>query len=159
MNKSQQKNSNVSRRRVLGGLGLAAFMPLLPEVGLAQGAPAAGGAGAPAGRSQLPLKTPGLEHMGVVVPDVTVAAKFYGRVFNPEVHKEKEPPLRYYVTLGVGYLALGTRANESRTFFDHFCALVEDYDAKAMAEELTAKVCPPAASESFRIPTASASSF
>jgi catechol 2,3-dioxygenase-like lactoylglutathione lyase family enzyme len=144
---AQQKNSNVSRRRVLGGLGLAALMPLLPELSQAQGAPSAGGAAAAGasptqGRSQLPLKTPGLEHMGVVVPDVTAAAKFYGRVFNPEVHKEKDPPLRYYVTLGVGYLALGSRANEPRTFFDHFCALVEDYDAPAMAEELKAKGLP-----------------
>lgn len=74
--------------------------------------------------------------MGTVVPDVAAAGKFYGRVFNPELHKEKEPPLRYYVTLGVGYLALGSRGNEQRAFFDHFCALVENYDGRAMGEEL-----------------------
>jgi len=113
----------LSRRSLLSGLGLAALLPAVPAITRAQA-------------SQLPLKTTGLEHMGTVVPDVTVAAKFYGRIFNPEVYKEKDPPLRYYVTLGVGYLALGSRANESRTFFDHFCALVQDYDGKAMASEL-----------------------
>jgi catechol 2,3-dioxygenase-like lactoylglutathione lyase family enzyme len=80
--------------------------------------------------------------MGVIVPDVTAAGKFYGRLFNPELHKEKELPLRYYVTLGVGYLALGSRANESRVYFDHFCALVQDYNAPAMAEELKAAGLP-----------------
>ena len=52
--------------------------------------------------SQLPLRTTGLEHIGVIVPDVTASATFYSRLFNPELHKEKESPLRYYVTLGVG---------------------------------------------------------
>jgi catechol 2,3-dioxygenase-like lactoylglutathione lyase family enzyme len=80
--------------------------------------------------------------MGTVVPDVAAAARFYGRLFNPEVYKEKEAPLRYYVTLGVGYLALGSRANESRAFFDHFCALVQDYDGPAMAQQLKAEDLP-----------------
>jgi catechol 2,3-dioxygenase-like lactoylglutathione lyase family enzyme len=118
---------------VLSGLGLAALLPVVPATTRAQSA---------ATGSQLPLKSTGLEHMGTVVPDVTVAAKFYSRIFNPEVHKEKEPPLRYYVTLGVGYLALGSRANEPRAFFDHFCALVQDYNPPAMAEELKAAGLP-----------------
>jgi catechol 2,3-dioxygenase-like lactoylglutathione lyase family enzyme len=96
----------------------------------------------PAGGSQLPLKTTGLEHMGTVVPDVEAAGKFNGRLFNPELYKEKEPPLRYYVTLGVGYLALGSRANQPKAFFDHYCALVQDYNAPAMAEELKSKGLP-----------------
>src|SRR5262249_10453920 len=85
---------------------------------------------------QLPLKTTGLEHLGTVVPDVTAAGKFYGRLFNPELHKEKDSPLRYYVPLGVGYLALGSRPNQTHAFFDHFCALVQDYDAPPMSEQL-----------------------
>jgi catechol 2,3-dioxygenase-like lactoylglutathione lyase family enzyme len=116
---------------MLQGLGLAALLPIVPAIGRAQGAGA-----------QLPLKTTGLEHMGTVVPDVEAAGRFYGRLFNPELHKEKDPPLRYYVTLGVGYLALGSRANQPKAFFDHFCALVQDYDAKAMAEELKTKGLP-----------------
>src|SRR5262245_361955 len=131
--KSQARRADetLSRRRVLGGIGAAALLPFVPELICAQDASA-----------QLPLKTTGLEHMGTVVPDVEAAAKFYGRLFNPELHKEKDPPLRYYVTLGVGYLAFGSRANEPRTFFDHFCALVQDYNAPAMAEELKSKGLP-----------------
>jgi catechol 2,3-dioxygenase-like lactoylglutathione lyase family enzyme len=98
---------------------------------------------APAPPSQLPLKTTGLEHLGTVVPDVEAAGRFYGRLFDPQLYKEKEPPLRYYVRLGVGYLALGSRANQPRAFFDHFCALVQDYDARAMAQQLEAEGLPP----------------
>jgi len=125
--------SALSRRTVLQGLGLAALAPLASGAALAQSAGA---------KSQLPLKTTGLEHMGTVVPDVEAAGKFYGRVFNPELYKEKDPPLRYYVTLGVGYLALGSRANQTHAFFDHFCALVEDYDPAAMAEQLKGEGLP-----------------
>ena len=123
----------LSRRTLLQGLGLAALAPLASGSALAQSA---------AAKSQLPLRTTGLEHMGTVVPDVEAAGKFYGRVFNPELYKEKDPPLRYYVTLGVGYLALGARANQTHAFFDHFCALVEDYDAPAMAEQLKSEGLP-----------------
>jgi len=129
--KIQQVRVALSRRAVLGGMGLAALPIIAPALTLAQDAPASS-----LGRSQLPLRTTGLEHMGCVVPDVTVAAKFHSRVFNTEVHKEKELPLRYYVTMGVGYIAFGSRPNQTRSFFDHFCALVEDYDRDAMDAEL-----------------------
>jgi catechol 2,3-dioxygenase-like lactoylglutathione lyase family enzyme len=74
--------------------------------------------------------------MGVVVPDVAAAGRFYSRVFNPDLHKEQELPLRYYVTLNPGYIALGSRANQTRAFFDHYCALVEDYDPVSMTDQL-----------------------
>jgi len=124
--------SAFSRRALLHGVGLAALAPLLPLDAFAQST--APEASSPP--SQLPLKTTGLEHLGTVVPDVAAAGKFYGRLFNPELYKEKDPPLRYYVTLGVGYLALGSRPNQPHAFFDHFCALVENYDGPAMAEQL-----------------------
>jgi catechol 2,3-dioxygenase-like lactoylglutathione lyase family enzyme len=140
----------LTRRTMLRGLGLVAFLPIVSSLASAQGAGAAGapGAGAAGTReagaagAQLPLKTTGLEHMGTVVPDVEAAGKFYGRLFNPELDKEKEPPLRYYVTLGVGYLALGTRANQPKAFFDHFCALVQDYNPQGMGDELKSKGLP-----------------
>ncbi|MEJ0035851.1 MAG: VOC family protein [Gammaproteobacteria bacterium] len=135
-------SAELSRRTMLRGLGLAALLPIVPSLVSAQGAGAGPASGAAPSAPQLPLKTTGLEHMGTVVPDVEAAGKFYGRLFNPELYKEKEPPLRYYVTLGVGYLALGTRANQPKAFFDHFCALVTDYNAPAMAEELKAKGLP-----------------
>lgn len=140
--KPQAADPALTRRTMLRGLGLAALLPIVPSIGDAQGPSAPPAAGtAPAG-PQLPLKTTGLEHMGTVVPDVEAAGKFYGRLFNPELHKEKEPPLRYYVTLGVGYLALGSRANQPKAFFDHFCALVQDYNGPAMSEELKTKGLP-----------------
>jgi catechol 2,3-dioxygenase-like lactoylglutathione lyase family enzyme len=130
----------VSRRALLGGLGFAALIPSASV--LAAPATTAATHEAPRGASQLPLKTTGLEHLGTVVPDVAAAGKFYGRLFNPDLYKEKDPPLRYYVRLGVGYLALGSRANQTHAFFDHFCALVQDYDAAAMAEQLKAEGLP-----------------
>jgi catechol 2,3-dioxygenase-like lactoylglutathione lyase family enzyme len=91
----------------------------------------------------LPLDTFGLEHIGTVVPDVTRAAKFYSRVFNPDVYKERAEPLRYYVTLDPGYIALGSRAGESQAFIDHDCALLKEYDRGAMARRLEAEGLPP----------------
>jgi catechol 2,3-dioxygenase-like lactoylglutathione lyase family enzyme len=91
----------------------------------------------------LPLDTYGLEHLGTVVPDVTRAAKFFGAVFNPVLYKEREPPLRYYVTLDPGYIALGSRENETRAFIDHDCALLERYDRAAMAARLVKEGLPP----------------
>jgi len=130
--------SLLSRRTFLGALSVAAVTPLTPLAAHAQrSAPSA----LPGG-SQLPLRTTGLEHIGAVVPDVAAAGKFYARLFNPELHKEKAPPLRYYATLNPGYIALGSRANAPRAFFDHFCALVEDYDAAAMTQELAAAGLP-----------------
>lgn len=134
--KSPRGAATYTRRGVLGGMGLAALAPWLPALSRAQGA------ATPAGASQLPIRTTGLEHLGMVVPDVAAAGKFYGRVFNPQLFKEQKPPLRYYVTLGVGYLALGSRANQPHAFFDHFCALVQDYDPKAMAAQLQAEGLP-----------------
>jgi catechol 2,3-dioxygenase-like lactoylglutathione lyase family enzyme len=90
----------------------------------------------------LPLDTLGLEHIGTVVPDVTRAAVFYSRVFNPELYKERDEPLRYYVTLDPGYIALGSRENEPRAFIDHDCALLKTYDRAAMARRLEADGLP-----------------
>ena len=70
--------------------------------------------------SALPLDTLGLEHIGTVVPDVSRAAKFYSRVFNPALYRERAEPLRYYVTLDPGYIALGSRANAHDAFIDGF---------------------------------------
>jgi catechol 2,3-dioxygenase-like lactoylglutathione lyase family enzyme len=115
-----------SRRAFLGAAGATAATGVLPA---SQGA-------------ELPLRSTGLEHLGMWVRDVAASGAFYGRLFNPLLHKEKEDPLRYYVPLGVGYLALGA-AGERTPQVDHYCALVEGYDPKAMAELLQAKGLPP----------------
>jgi catechol 2,3-dioxygenase-like lactoylglutathione lyase family enzyme len=85
---------------------------------------------------ELPLRTTGLEHIGMLVPDVTKAAQFYGRLFNPAVHKEADPPLRYYVVLGKGYIALGSRDTAPDPAIDHYCVLLEKYDREAMDTRL-----------------------
>jgi catechol 2,3-dioxygenase-like lactoylglutathione lyase family enzyme len=135
--------TSLSRRLLLEGLAVAALAPLSVARSRAQGVTLPPGAAEPAAASQLPLRTTGLEHMGTIVPDVETAGRFYARLFNPEIYKEKDPPLRYYVTLGVGYLALGTHGAAPKGYFDHFCALVEDYDPKGMAEQLKAQGLPP----------------
>ncbi len=115
-----------SRREALSGLG-----------GLAAAAlPGAAWGQAPAA---LPLRATLLEHMGSVVPDVEAAARFHSTLFNPAIRTEQQPvPLRLYVDLNGGYLAFGSRPDEPRAFFDHFCALIADYDSEAVAARLRA---------------------
>jgi catechol 2,3-dioxygenase-like lactoylglutathione lyase family enzyme len=71
-----------------------------------------------------------------------VQGRFYGKVFNPALHKEKDPPLRLYVPLSLkepkpplSYIAIGA-ANGRPIQIDHYCALVEGYNPAAMAERL-----------------------
>lgn len=134
-----------SRRAVLAGAGLAvAARFAAPSRAVAQpqsGAPQAEPTAAQIAAA-LPLDTLGLEHIGTVVPDVTRAARFYSSVFNPVLYKERDEPLRYYVTLDPGYIALGSRANEPRAFIDHDCALLRSYDRAAMARRLEADGLP-----------------
>jgi catechol 2,3-dioxygenase-like lactoylglutathione lyase family enzyme len=120
---SQETTSMFSRRQALAlaGPALAAFWPAR---GLAQD-------------QQLPLRTTGLEHIGVTVPDPEATAKFFGRIFDPQLFQEKDPPPRFYVKLGTGYLAVGGSASESPRI-DHICALVQDYKAQEMRKSLEA---------------------
>lgn len=139
------KTGHSTRREFLAGTIVG--VPLLSSVGAAaQGRGARGGQNASAG-PQLPLRSTGLEHMGLTVPDVAASGEFYGRLLNPALHREAEPPLRYYVTLGVGYLALGSvviatgdaagdAAPPRAAFIDHFCALADGYNPQAFRAEL-----------------------
>src|SRR3974390_1590837 len=74
----------------------------------------------------LPLSTTGIEHFGFTVPDPEATAKFYGRIFDGQLFQEKDPPPRFYVKLGSGYLAFGRNPTASPSI-DHFCALVDGY--------------------------------
>lgn len=83
----------------------------------------------------LPLQTAALEHLGMTVPDPKAAAEFYGRIFDPQLFQERDPPLRYYVRLGSAYIAFGgsgdprggaADANQPARI-DHFCVLVKNY--------------------------------
>lgn len=83
----------------------------------------------------LPLHTTGLEHIGMTVPDQEATAKFYGRIFDPQLFQERDPPPRFYVRTGTSYIAFGGGAGMPARI-DHFCALVEDYKAQEMRKSL-----------------------
>jgi catechol 2,3-dioxygenase-like lactoylglutathione lyase family enzyme len=93
---------------------------------------------------ELPLVTTGLEHIGMVVPSVEATARFYSSVFNPEMQKEKDAPLRYYVMTGTGYIAIGSRDSVPEPKVDHYCTLVRGYDRERMNATLAAKGMPAA---------------
>lgn len=74
----------------------------------------------------LPVQNTGLEHFGLTVPDPEAAARFYGRIFDPQLFQERDPPPRFYVKLGTGYFAFGGN-KDAVPHIDHFCALVDGY--------------------------------
>ncbi len=71
------KTNEYTRRRTLQLLGAGAATWI---------------AGSVAGASELPIKTSGLEHIGMQVPDQEATAKFYGRIFDPQLFQEKIRP-------------------------------------------------------------------
>ena len=85
------------------------------------------------GPGPLPLQTTGLEHVGMTVPDQKASAEWYGRIFDPQLFQERDPPARYYVRMGSAYIAFGgTPATDATPKIDHFCALVKDYKPDEM---------------------------
>ena len=90
----------------------------------------------PGGRDRagaLPLHTTGLEHIGMTVPDQKASAEWYGRIFDPQLFQERDPPPRFYVRMGTAYIAFGgTPATDPTPKIDHFCALVKDYKPDEM---------------------------
>jgi catechol 2,3-dioxygenase-like lactoylglutathione lyase family enzyme len=135
MKHPENNNSNVSRRAFLGGV--AAIGPSLLLGSRAFADEVLNG-------DELPLHTTGLEHIGMVVPDVEAAARFYSSLFNPDMQKEKDAPLRYYVMTGTGYIAIGSRPNVTESKVDHYCTLVRGYDREKMNSKLAAKGMPAA---------------
>jgi catechol 2,3-dioxygenase-like lactoylglutathione lyase family enzyme len=100
--------------------------------------PAPSPAGQPSGPA-LPLKTTGLEHIGITVPNPEAMANFYGRIFDPQLFKERDIANRFYCRMGKAYLAFGTNANVTEPKIDHICALVEDYRAQDVRAALAAQ--------------------
>lgn len=74
----------------------------------------------------LPLRTSGLDHLSITVPDAVRAATFYGRIFDPQVFHERTGVQRYYVRLGAAYIAFGPRA-DATPYIDHIAAGVIDF--------------------------------
>ena len=133
MTSHKEKNMpyvNRSRRALLGAAAAIAPMAVLGSRAWAEEALKG---------DELPLKTTGLEHFGMVVPDVEAAARFYSSVFNPDMQKEKDAPLRYYVMTGTGYIAIGSRPGVTESKIDHYCTLVRGYDRDRMNSALEAK--------------------
>jgi catechol 2,3-dioxygenase-like lactoylglutathione lyase family enzyme len=125
----------VSRRALLGGAAIVAPAMMLGSRAFSQ---------EELKGDELPLRTTGLEHIGMVVPSVEAAARFYSSVFNPDMQKEKDPPLRYYVMTGTGYIAIGSRPNVTESKVDHYCTLVRVYNRDLMNATLAKKGMAPA---------------
>src|SRR5690349_1356525 len=84
------------------------------------------GTGAAAQSKLLPLKSSGLDHLSITVPDAVATATFYGKIFDPQVFHERTGVQRYYVRIGSAYLALGPQANAT-PHIDHIAAGVIDF--------------------------------
>jgi catechol 2,3-dioxygenase-like lactoylglutathione lyase family enzyme len=116
------QQDRTTRRQAIQWLGAYAVPLLAPGVARAD---------------DLPLHTTGIEHFGFTVPDPEATAKFYGRIFDGQLFQEKDPPPRFYVKLGTGYLAFG--GNQTATpSIDHFCVLMENYQPPEMRKSLEA---------------------
>jgi predicted enzyme related to lactoylglutathione lyase len=101
--------------------------------------------------SMLPLNTPGLDHLDVIVPDVEASARFYMGLFKTTLHAQPfQGGFRYFVLLGelnekreVGYIAIGDSRGRG-TYIGHFCTSVVEWRRDsaaifaAMAEQFRA---------------------
>ncbi len=111
-------NSMVLQRRTFLGTLVALG---LPRFTFAQG-------------SLLPLNTPGLDHLDVIVPDVAASARFYMGLFKTALHAQPfQGGSRYFILLGelkegreVGYIAIGDSRGRG-TYIGHFCTSVVEW--------------------------------
>ncbi|HEY6508906.1 MAG TPA: VOC family protein [Vicinamibacterales bacterium] len=118
------RHPRVSRRRFMAGVGAAAPLSLLRPASMWAQAPP----------QLLPLRTPKLDHLDVIVPNVEASARFYMGVFNTTLHAQPfQGGFRYFVLFGdlpenrqVGYLAIGDSRGRG-TYIGHFCTSVFDY--------------------------------
>jgi catechol 2,3-dioxygenase-like lactoylglutathione lyase family enzyme len=114
----------LSRRAFMAGLGATASLPLFGSASTWAQQPT----------SLLPLRTPKLDHLDVIVPNVEASARFYMGVFNTKLHAQPfQGGSRYFILLGdlpanrqVGYVAIGD-ARGRGTYIGHFCTSVFDY--------------------------------
>ncbi len=125
----EHSRKGVSRRTFIAGLGAAASLPMFGSVH-AQGAQ----------KSLLPINTPKIDHLDVIVPDVAASARFYMGVFNTKLHAQPfQGGFRYFVLFGdlpdnrqVGYLAIGDSRGRG-TYIGHFCTSIFDYRQNSAA--------------------------
>jgi catechol 2,3-dioxygenase-like lactoylglutathione lyase family enzyme len=82
----------------------------------------------------LPLDTPGVDHLDIVVPDVEKSSRFYMGLLRTSLHAQPfRGGFRYFVLLGslpenrtVGYIAVG-QAFGRPTGIGHFCTSVANW--------------------------------
>src|SRR5205823_10929408 len=82
----------------------------------------------------LPVDTPGLDHLDVIVPDVEKSARFYMGLFRTTLYAQPfQGGQRYFVLLNslpenraVGYLAVGASRGRG-TYIGHFCTSVANW--------------------------------
>ncbi len=111
---------NLDRRQLVGTLAL---LGAIPQLSLAQQP-----------QRLLPLDTPGLDHLDVIVPDVEKTARFYMGLLRTTLHAQPfQGGQRYFVLLGplpenrtVGYLAVGASRGRG-TYIGHFCTSVANW--------------------------------
>jgi len=128
--------TTTSRRAFVAGLGASAAGLFAPVRAWA------GQAAAPL----LPIRTPKIDHLDVIVPNVEASARFYMGVFNTTLHAQPfQGGFRYFVLFGdlpanrqVGYLAIGDSRGRG-TYIGHFCTSIVDYrrDSAAIMAALT----------------------
>jgi catechol 2,3-dioxygenase-like lactoylglutathione lyase family enzyme len=127
----------MSRRTFIAGLGASATLAMLDRLAWAQ----------PPGL--LPISTPKLDHLDVIVPNVEASARFYMGVFNTRLHAQPfQGGFRYFILLGdlpatreVSYLAIGDSRGRG-TYIGHFCTSIFNYrrDSAAIMTALTEAV-------------------
>jgi catechol 2,3-dioxygenase-like lactoylglutathione lyase family enzyme len=136
-------NASVSRRTFIAGMGATASLPLFgsARVSARQTQPSPGGL--------LPINTPKVDHLDVIVPDVAKSARFYMGVFNTKLHAQPfQGGFRYFILFGdlpanreVGYLAIGDSRGRG-TYIGHFCTSIFNYrrDSAAISSALVEAV-------------------
>jgi catechol 2,3-dioxygenase-like lactoylglutathione lyase family enzyme len=85
-------------------------------------------------RKLLPVDTPGLDHLDVIVPDVEKTTRFYMGLLSTKLHAQPfQGAQRYFVLLGtlqenraVGYLAVGASRGRG-TYIGHYCTSVANW--------------------------------
>ena len=129
---NEHTNKNVSRRTFIAGLGATASLPLFGSVRVSAQASQA---------SLLPINTPKIDHLDVIVPDVAASARFYMGLFNTKLHAQPfQGGFRYFVLFGdlpaatreVGYLAIGDSRGRG-TYIGHFCTSIFNYRQNSAA--------------------------
>lgn len=136
-NRSALEDCGLSRREFITAVSAAGSIPLFGSINALADGPKKG---------LLPLNTPKVDHLDVIVPDVAKSARFYMGLFNTKLHAQPfQGGFRYFVLLGelpenrqVGYLAIGDSRGRG-TYIGHFCTSVFDYrqNAAAITKEMT----------------------